>query len=351
MKKKIALFLFAVMFIPSLFLLGSCASYSTKKTESSMNLITDDYYEEKSIFDSFRKSSPPAAQLNTREEKVVKEEDPELGQKIAVTYNLDIELLDADGVEEQVLSKVKNFNAQITYSEVLGDGREQRRNFHYTIRVSPENGENLFESLKEIGTVVRNEKETDDLTYTYTDNEARIKAKKTEEKRLLELLENAENMSEILEIEGRLSSLRYDIENIQTTLDLIDRRVEKSTIQLYVHEVIDYSELYKEKTTFNERMSSYFGDSWNNFLIIGEGLLRLIVFLLPWIVIGLIIFAIVRLIGKTEKYQRHKAKRLQKKIEKKRRKSLLANNINPNEYVNQIKQNTPEPPKIEKKKK
>ena len=82
---------------------------------------------------------------------------------------------------------------------------------------------------------------TENVTSQYYDTQARLTAYQTQEARLLEMMEKAETVEDIITIEEKLTDLRYRIESLQSTLKNWDRQVSYSTISLDVEEVQEYT--------------------------------------------------------------------------------------------------------------
>ena len=64
----------------------------------------------------------------------------------------------------------------------------------------------------------------DDVTLRYVDVDSHKKALETEQERLLALLEKAENVEDIITIENRLSDVRYELENYESQIRLLDNQ-------------------------------------------------------------------------------------------------------------------------------
>ena len=95
--------------------------------------------------------------------------------------------------------------------------------------------------------------------------ESRMLALRTEQTRLLELLAKAENMTDLLKIEERLTEVRYQLESITSKLRAMDNLVEYATVELDLQQVEVYTET--EKQTVWQRIGSGFtkniGNVWD----------------------------------------------------------------------------------------
>ena len=117
-----------------------------------------------------------------------------------------------------------------------------------------------------------------------------MEALKTEQARLLELLESAQNLTEILEIEERLSDVSYELESYASQMRTYDNLVDYATVNLNISEVQELTPA--EEPSVWDRIRSGFSDSIHD---ISEGAVDLFVWFiakLPKLVIwGAIIAA------------------------------------------------------------
>lgn len=58
----------------------------------------------------------------------------------------------------------------------------------------------------------------------------------------MELLEEADNLTDIMSIEDRLTTVRYQLQNYESTLRVFDNQINYSTVHLSVHEVGELTE-------------------------------------------------------------------------------------------------------------
>ena len=113
----------------------------------------------------------------------------------------------------------------------------------------------------ELCNVVSRSTDVADVTESYTDTEARLKTLRLQEERLLEILSKATELSDVLELESRLSDVRYQIESYEATLRNYDSRVSYSTLHITLQEVVEYSIINDPPQTLGQRLSDGFKDS------------------------------------------------------------------------------------------
>ena len=161
--------------------------------------------------------------------------------------------------------------------------------------------------------VVSYNESQEDVTLTYVSTESRVKALETEQERLLELLSKAENMSDLLEIEARLTDVRYELENVTSQLRVLANKVDYATVNLYISQVKVYTEV--EEQTVWQRIGSGFKKNLKN---MGESLEDFFVWLVtysPQIVITVVVVALLlTLLYRRGKKSRNKAMRFPSKM-------------------------------------
>lgn len=130
-------------------------------------------------------------------------------------------------------SDVRKFAKEVGgYVENLYDsGEDTYRSVTATIRVPAAAFDSVVARLKDIGVdIVSSNENADDITETYKDLEARLKNQKALEAQLLEILDIADEVEDILAVQKELSIVREQIETLQTTLDYYDSRVDMASI-------------------------------------------------------------------------------------------------------------------------
>ena len=134
-----------------------------------------------------------------------------------------------------------------------------------------------MEDVKGVSNVVTYNESTENVTLRYVSTESRMKALEVEQERLLELLGKAENMADLLEIEARLTDVRYELENVTSQLRVLSNQVDYATIHLYISQVKVYTEV--EEQTVWQRIGSGFKE---NLRSIGEDMTDFFVWLVTY---------------------------------------------------------------------
>jgi hypothetical protein len=216
--------------------------------------------------------------------------------KIIYTANVDLETLEFEETVAALYKLIEANGAFIETSSVSGTnynakyyGYNSYRTAYFTIRVPKENFAGLTGSLSSIGNVTQSRTSADNITASFLDTESRLKAYRTEESNLLDMMEKADTVEDMITIQDRLSWVRYEIESLTSQLNNWQRRVDYSTLNLNVTEVKEYTEEPVEEKTFGEEIRDGFNSSvkW-----LKQALRDIVVFVvsaLPVLVLPLII--------------------------------------------------------------
>ena len=223
----------------------------------------------------------------------VAEENSESGRKLIKTISMSVETLDFDTFTSQIHRQVEIAGGyfESATTETGNYGRTYNRYAYYTIRI-PEQQLDIFTStLGDIVHIVSTNESIEDITLKYTDTASHITALKTEQQRLLELLEQAESMEDILAIESKLTDIRYEMEYYQSMKNQYDNQISYATIHLDVSEVKE--ETVIEEQTLGQRMKQELGYTLRD---IREGCQNLLVWIVanvPYIAVLVIIVVVV----------------------------------------------------------
>ncbi len=109
------------------------------------------------------------------------------------------------------------------------------------IRIPADKLDGFVRQVEKSGNVVSTNETTDDVTLQYVDTQSRLKMLRTEEERLLKFLNDATSVSELLEVEKRLTQVQAEIESLTAQLKTYDNLVSYGTVTLNITEVETYT--------------------------------------------------------------------------------------------------------------
>lgn len=263
---------------------GQKASMQKERYESVNNAVYE--MEETGAYDS----APMALSANQRSAAAGSASQPlPQNRKWVITMNLTAETGDLDAALDAVLAKVSQMEGYVESQSVSGGsaGSGRHRYANLTLRIPANVVDGFVEEVAGLTNLVSSSRNVQDITLTYSDTAGRVTALETEQARLLELMEQAENMSDLLEIEARLTEVRYQLENYASTLRLYDNQVDYATVSLYISEVEKYTPV--EEPGFWQKITSGLSDS-----IVNLG--QTIVDFITWLIIDLPYLAVIALV-------------------------------------------------------
>lgn len=179
----------------------------------------------------------------------------------------------------------------------------------YVIRIPSQKLKLFLSKAGNIGNVIVSSSKGEDVTDQYYDTEARIKALTIQEERLLELLKKATTLKDIIDLEDRLSNLRYEIEQLTGTLNHLHSLVDMSTVTLEIKEVKSITAPTPEG--FWAQIGSTFQTSVKALGMTLRGITLVLTAMLPFLltifVILLFVFAIYRFCTRKSRKRRAEA--------------------------------------------
>jgi hypothetical protein len=202
-----------------------------------------------------------AAAVDMIETVRLPEKEKEIEAKIIKSGNLRYQSDDLEKTYAQIKDAVKKYKALIKNDSQYND--EEGISRRINIRIPNENfdafitdiskGVNYFD-LKSIS--------SDDVTEEYIDVASRIKTKKVLEERYYELLKKASKVSEMLEIEKKLSEIREEIEAKEGRLRYLQNKVSMSTLDITFYKPIAQGR--KATVSYGGRIGNAFVSGFNS---------------------------------------------------------------------------------------
>ena len=227
------------------------------------------------------------------------------GQKLIRRVNIDAETEDLDALLEKLTAQISSMGGYIEQQNLYNGSAYasyRSRSANLTVRIPADKLDGFIGQVKGVSNVISYNESQEDVTLTYVSTESRIKALETEEARLLELLAQAENMTDLLQIEARLTDVRYELESVKSQLLVLSNQVDYATVYLYISQVKEYTEV-EEKTVW-QRISSDFS---RNLKDLGQWLVDLFVWVVtysPQLVLLCAVFLLLRRVLRRRKIRR-----------------------------------------------
>ena len=205
---------------------------------------------------------------------------PNTEQKLIKTIRMETETEDLDALLPQINAKISTLGGYVENQELYNGSAYssyRHRSASLTVRIPAEQLNSFTEDVKGVSNVVSYNESTENVTLRYVSTESRMKALEVEQERLLELLAKAENMSDLLEIEARLTDVRYELESVTSQLRVLANQVDYATVHLYISQVKVYTET--EEQTVWQRIGSGFKENLKD---MGENLTDFFVWIVTY---------------------------------------------------------------------
>lgn len=246
-------------------------------------------------------------------------ENPQAGRKLITTMTLSAETEYFDDLMGNLERQVEELGGYIENSNQWNGSvdyygnRRSNRSASLTIRIPAEKLDGFVALMEESSNITNKSREVEDVTLAYVDLESHKKALVTEEERLLELMEMAETVEDLISIEDKLANVRYQLESMESQLRTYDNKINYSTVHLDIQEVErltppeDITTWGRIKNGFSENLYGLGVDIENIFI----GLIINIPYILAWLVVlGVVLLIVVCLLRREKK---KKAERLAKR--------------------------------------
>ena len=185
-------------------------------------------------------SMPQSAEALEKESQAYSSDIPAVQEsKIIYEGTIEMETASFDETMEIINRTAEEAGGYIASSELGTRMVVQSREYRYynvTIRVPVERYKETFQYLQSLELGAYSIESAQDVTDKYYDTEGRLKTRRVEEERVLDMISRAETIEELLQLEQRLGEIRMDIELYEARLNSLERSSSYSTITIRVME-------------------------------------------------------------------------------------------------------------------
>lgn len=189
-------------------------------------------------------------------------------RKLIRNANLSVETKEFDAFLEAVENQVNALGGYIESMDTYNGSRYGYNQYStnvkrsdLTVRIPQKNLNSFLDAVSEAGNVISRGESVEDVTLTYVDMESRKKSLQTEMDRLQEFLEKAETLEDIITLEDRMATVRYQLESMESQLRTYDNMVDYSTVHMNIQEVKELTPVIEEEETAWERFVNGFKES------------------------------------------------------------------------------------------
>ena len=104
---------------------------------------------------------------------------------------------------------------------------------------------------------------SEDVTMEFVDTRSRLEAKKQVRLRYLDLLKQAKNMEEILNVQSEINGIQEEIESASGRIEYFSHSSSFSTINLTFYQILNPLVADPAKPSFSSKFSAAFREGWN----------------------------------------------------------------------------------------
>ncbi len=156
-----------------------------------------------------------------------------LNRKIIYTASLGMSSLTPVDIYNDVISNLDTYGAYIESETITAT------KYIVKIRVLSDNFNDFIDDIKQTGEVISYSKTSQDITNAYSTFESRKLALETQQARIIELIEIAEDLTDILTLEEARADIESELNQIGASLANFDSLVDYSTINLTIFETTE----------------------------------------------------------------------------------------------------------------
>lgn len=207
------------------------------------------------------------------------------GTKIVRTADITLASTSFDEDVEALTRLTQELGGYVSSVNVSGEASQRKdRVAYYSLRIPSDRLDEFLNGVEGIGRVTSRYETATDMTTQYSDTQMRLTTQQTKMERLNELLKQATDVSDLLEIESEIANTQYTIDQLESSLRTIDRNVDRSDVSVTLWEQSAGETAQTAELTLWQRIGSGFEASVNGLAAFGQNLLVFLAMLLPVLV-------------------------------------------------------------------
>lgn len=217
-------------------------------------------------------------------------------RKLIKTVNLDVETEEYDALLPNIEVKVNQLGGYI--ENYTTSGRDMNRYANMTARIPADKLDQFVDIVGQSSNIVYRNEYVEDVTLSYVDLQSHKDMLRAEQDRLIEFMERAETMEDIITLESRLTDVRYELESMEAQLRTYDNQITYSTVVISVSEVEKFTP--PTQMSAGEKMFTGFMNNVERIVkgirALGIGIVINLPFLFLFAIIVLIIVVMIKIV-------------------------------------------------------
>ena len=205
---------------------------------------------------------PPQTDKSKQVQQQIPVPKQDWDKKIIKTASLNLEIKDFKTYNAAFRDKVKQVGGYIA--------QEQQAETEYkiedilTIKVPVDQFDEAVQLLtKDVEKLNEKKITSDDVTTEFVDTRSRLESKKQVRLRYLDLLKQAKNMEEILNVQSEINGIQEEIESASGRIEYLSHSSSFSTINLTFYQILNPELVDTSKPSFSTKFSAAFKEGWN----------------------------------------------------------------------------------------
>lgn len=283
--------------------------YAMQGDESSADDYGQEYEANEASSEESRSDYSMSAEAAEYKQADVKAINP---QMLVYSCDMSIDVLEFDESVDRLhdlISRYKGFIESEHYSDGGDTSKWQYadaqkwKTLSTVIRIPSASYDDFCKDAENVGDMRRKNASVQNLTTEYSDLKTTLSIYEAKEKRYITLLADMKSESDAIAVENELTNIQIEIARIKTRMNNIENDAAYSYINLTVNEVREYSEepVIEQTDTFGQRLRNTVSGTWQRFLEFLEGLLFLIIRMLPYLLLLGIVLLLLIPVGKAIK--------------------------------------------------
>ncbi len=224
-------------------------------------------------------------------------------RKVIITARYSVETEDIRGAMQAIEQAVQAGDGYVEQADV--SGREENTYAEYTLRVPVEQLGQLATTLEKVGEITFSSREQEDVTEQYQDVQAKIQARTAQRDRLLELIDKAETLSDLLQLEEEFAQVQGELDSLIGRQKLYDSKITYATVSV---SLTRSTAAAVTATPYGKRLLNALEDSFSTALGFVQFLGVALVWLLPLILVAAVVLTVVLLATRKSRRARKQSK-------------------------------------------
>ena len=203
------------------------------------------------------------------------------------TISIEVKAGEFDAAFDQATHAAARYGGDVVASSTRTDD-EGNTSGSVTVRVPVQDFEEFLTGVGEIGTIVKRDVGSTDVTAEFTDLESRLRHLQALERFYLGLLDRAEDVRDAIAVQQQVEGIQSEIEKIQGRLNVLDDRTTYSTLTVELFEQGLGGTITEEEPETRPTLARYWETARDAFVNVVGALMVAVLFMAPVLVIGAI---------------------------------------------------------------